>query len=218
MTAGVSIGGWTATRPTLFWTPILCLLVFRSGNKRKDPASPCGSSRGSASPSGFSWNKVFYVCLLFSAMGSAGEHWAGWKRKAEIWPLVVGGCSTAWMDRASSGLQLERGGATGKICAAAFYPSWEEVRVKLKREKKRRGKWARGKTVFLGGDGKVVCHGGRGWGPQLQRLHEEPGRQVQQQWVRFPLLLLLLLWHCCHISDGFVVTPLGRRLMRNWFR
>ena len=27
------------------------------------------------------------------------------------------------MDRASSGLQLEPGGATGKICAAAFYPS-----------------------------------------------------------------------------------------------
>ena len=43
------------------------------------------------------------------------------------------------MDRASSGLQLEPGGATGKICAAAFYPSWEEVRVKLKREKRRRG-------------------------------------------------------------------------------
>ena len=31
------------------------------------------------------------------------------------------------MDRASSGLQLEPGGATGKICAAAFFPSWEEV-------------------------------------------------------------------------------------------
>ena len=158
-----------------------------------------------------------FLCL-FVVFSDGISRWGGWKRKAEIWPLVVGGCSTAWMDRASSGLQLERGGATGKICAAAFYPSWEEVRVKLKREKKRRGKWARGKTVFLGGDGKVVCHGGRGWGPQLQRLHEEPGRQVQQQWVRFPLLFLLLLWHCCHISDGFVVTPLGRRLMRNWFR
>ena len=40
------------------------------------------------------------------------------------------------MDRASSGLQLERGGATGKICAAAFYPSWEEVRVEAEKRKK----------------------------------------------------------------------------------
>ena len=46
-------------------------------------------SGGSASPPGFSWNKVFSVCffvsLLFSAMGSAGEQVEKEKQRSDRW-------------------------------------------------------------------------------------------------------------------------------------
>ena len=64
------------------------------------------------------------------------------------------GCSTAWMDRASSGLQLERGGATGKICAAAFYHSESDLggsESGTEKRKKEKGEVSLGKDCLSWG-------------------------------------------------------------------
>ena len=67
-----------------------------------------------------------FVCLLVYCFRRWDQQVSRLKKKSR--DLTAGsGCSTAWMDRASSGLQLERGGATGKICAAAFYLSESDL-------------------------------------------------------------------------------------------
>ena len=119
----------------------------------------------------------------------------------------------------SSWNEAARPARSVQLLSICLRVTWEEVRVEAEKRKKETGKVSPGRLSFLGVMEKLSAMGAGGGARSYSDFMRSLAAKYNNNECVF-FFFCFCLWDIvfCHISDGFVVTPLGRRLMRNWFR